>query len=329
MKKVFTKIRLWFVLFFHGLLYGLRSADQTISSQVNGEDEEINHKLELPGNVYDDLLQEKETQRVQETRDALYRVYREADKYEVRLGGMKTDGENFDDEESILTAVAVKKSGVDKLRKPVYETDGYKVVIVQDSKEYDNDIITKEKEAQTGEAIDDLSTLMFDVKYKQGITPRFHIERYIQKVVIKENKDGKQRFNLYFSQYARQFVKRDSLFISELSKLFSGAKRNSDILEIESLSFVTDKAYGIDSLHRITLTDINYIDICVFDGSFVLEFDCVKTDDDIVAKYKTKSLDEKYATMAPKNESVDIGALHRKVEKEEKQNNFETTTFKL
>lgn len=330
MANILHKIHLWFTLLFHGLFWGLKGADQTISSQVSGDGEEVNHKLELPGNVYDDLLQEKETQRVQETRDALYRVYREADKYEVSLSGMKTDGENFDDEESVLSATATKKTVQDKPKSPVYETDGYKLVLVQNAKEYENDILTKEKEAQTGEVIDDLSTLIFEVTYKIGITPRFHLERYIQKLVLKENKKNEYKVDLYFSQYARQFVKRDSLFIAELSKLFAGTKRTSDILDIDSVTFVTDKAFGSEDLHRITLSKLEYKSICVFDGSFVLEFDCVKDDLDVVAKYKTKELDEKYAVMAPKHESVDLGAWQRRIEKEEnKENNFETTTLKL
>ena len=331
MKKFFQKIRTSIVLFFHGIFWGLRSADLTIQSQTNGDGEEINHKLEVGGNVYDDMLQEKETQRVQETRDAAYRVYREADKYEVQLSGMREDGANFDDEDSVLTAKATKKASVDKPKTPVYETNGYKTILVQNAKEYENDIVTKQKEAETGQVIDDVSTLIFEVKYKDSLTPRFRVERYIQKLVLKESKEGKLRMNLYFSQYARQFVKRDSLFVAELSSIFAG-KRHSDILELESISFISDKAFGIEDLHRITLTKIQYVEIVVFDGSFVIEFDCEKDDLDVVAKYRTKELDEKYAIMAPKHDAVDIGAWQRKIEKETKkmeENNFETTTLKI
>lgn len=330
MKKFFNTLWRDTVLFVHGIFFGLRSADATIRTQVNGEEEEINHKLEVPGNVYDDMLQQKETQRVRETRDAAYRVYREADKYEVHVTGMKEDGENFDDEESVLTAVAVKKAPIEKPRTPVYETRNYKTVLVQNAKEYENDIVTKQREAETGEVIDEVSTLIFDLKYKDMIIPRFHVERYIQKLVLKENKQGKTRVDLYFSQYARQFVKRDSLFIAELSKVFSGTHK-SDILDVESITFITDKAFGIEDLHRITLTKLKFVNIVVFDGSFVIEFECVKDDVDVVAKYKTKELDEKYATMAPKHDAIDINAWQRKIEKETKkeENNFETTTFKL
>ena len=186
MKKLVRKI----VLFFHGLFWGMKSADITISSQVNGEDEEINHKLEVGGTVYDDMLQEKETQRVQETRDATYRVFREADKYDVKLSGMSMDGTNFDDEESTLSAVATKKVKGEPLRIPALTTNGYKILLVQNAKEYENDIITKEKEALTGEAIDTLGTLIFNIKYKDGVIPRFHVERYIQRLIIKANNNN-------------------------------------------------------------------------------------------------------------------------------------------
>ena len=325
MKKLVRKI----VLFFHGLFWGMKSADITISSQVNGEDEEINHKLEVGGTVYDDMLQEKETQRVQETRDATYRVFREADKYDVKLSGMSMDGTNFDDEESTLSAVATKKVKGEPLRIPALTTNGYKILLVQNAKEYENDIITKEKEALTGEAIDTLGTLIFNIKYKDGVIPRFHVERYIQRLIIKANNNNEHIVDLYFSQYARQFVKRDSLFIAELTKIFDG-KCKPDIFEdIDVIDFITDKAFGSENLHKKCITNLQYIGINIFDGNFVLEFKCDVSDEDIVAKYKTKELDEKYKHKAAKHESVDLMALARKTQKEEEENNYNPTIIKL
>ena len=331
--KFLKKIELSIRLFFHGLFMGMKNADATMLQQTSGGDEqEVNHKLIITDNVFDDLLQEKETQQVVEIRDKNYRVYRKSDEYEVKVTGMDVDGKNFDDEDSELHAVAVKKVSADGPRTKQYETKNYKIVLIQNSKEYENDIKTKQKEGQSGEVIDDKETLIFEVTYKDDIIPRFYVERYIQKVVLKENKDGKKRVDLYFSQYARQFMKRDSLFVAELHRIFSGISPKSDVLAINTLSFVTDKAYGADDLHRVTLTDFVFKKIAQFDGSFVIEFECKSTDEDIVEKYRTKELDEKYAKMEKKGKVTDINAVSRRIEKEEKEKeeqNYETTTLKL
>ena len=79
------------------------------------------------------------------------------------------------------------------------------------------------------------------------------------------------------------------------------------------------------------------IEIVIFDGNFVITFDChiVADGKDIVEKYKTKELDEKYDTVAPKSSSVDLFAANRKVEKEKKKQNeidlgnMTETTIKL
>ena len=327
--KLVNRIRLWLRLLFHGFFFGLRAADQTLTKQVSGEDDEINHRLEID-NVFNDMLQENETEQVQEMRDKNYRVYREADNYEVTVTGMKTDGENFDDEDSELYASASKKVFGDKPRTDLLETKNYKIVLVQDTKEYENDIVAKQKEGETGEAIDDKGTNIFDVTYKDDIIPRFYIERYINRLVLKVNDNGNYRVDLYFSQYARQFMKRDSLFIAELHRVFDGKSPKSDILAIDTLSFITDKAFGSEDLHRVTLNNFVYKNMCQYDGSFVIEFSCSKTDEDVVAKYRTKELDEKYATEAQKKAVVDINAMSRKIERdEEKEKTYEITTLKI
>ncbi len=326
--KWLNKLSLWFKLLIHGFFFGLRGADQVMSQQSSGDMDEINHKIDLSGNVFNEMLQQEETQQVQEMRDKNYRVYREADKYDVSVTGMGSEEE--DTPENDLHASATKKSTPDKPRTKQYETRNYKVVLIQNAKDYENDVVTKQKEAETGEAIDKRDSLIFDVTYKDDIIPRFYIERYLQKVVLKENKAGKQRVDLYFSQYARQFVKQDSLFVAELNRIFSGIAPKSDVLAINTLSFVTDKAFGAEDLHRITLSNLSFIRIATFDGSFVLEFSCIKDDSDIVEKFKTKSLDEKYASEAPKKESTDINALTRKIEKKENEEiDYEINTIKL
>ena len=114
--------------------------------------------------------------------------------------------------------------------------------------------------------------------------------------------------------------------------MFKKEVAHSDFDDIKTISFVSDKAFGVDSLHKLTLSEVKYKKIDIFDGSFVFEFDAKLNDEDITAKYHMDSLDEKYAKKAPKHETTEISAIMRRMngeEEEKKENNFETTTLKL
>lgn len=324
--KIIPKVKLWFRLLFHGLMFGIRGADTEIIDQTSGDGAEVNHKLEISGNVFQEMLNEQVTQQVEETRDATYRVYRKANNYDVHVTGMGTDGENLDNEDSELRATATKKVTPDQPRVDLAETSGYKIVLVQDAKEYENETEKRNIEAETGKAIDDRSNLIFTVTYKDGLIPRFYIERHIRRLALKKNKSGEYILDLYFSAYPRQFVKPDRAFISELVRIYDNRGCKSDILEVDKITFVTDKAFGCDDLHKITIGVGDLRDITNNDGSFILEFNCTKDDEDIVEKYRTESLDEKYKKKAPKKQATDINALVRKLEEDD---NKETNIIKL
>ncbi len=301
----------------------MKGAEDTIINAESEATSEINQKQELKGNVFQEMLNGEVTQQVQETVDANYRVFRESGKYTVQLSGMGEDGPVGD-----LSAVAVKKTQRIKPRNPVLETEGFKVRILQDAKDYGNSEETRENEALTGEASDDVNTLLFHVKYNEGVMPRFYIERYIKQVVVKENEEGKILFDVYFSKYARHFMKRDSIFIAELHRLEKTGR--SDVIDFENINFVTDKAFGIDDLWGVTCVNNGLAGFYEFDGNMVLEFEGTLDLEDLVEKHRTKELDEKYAKKAPKKQATALGAIMNRMEKEEpEENNYETTSFKL
>lgn len=323
LKKVGRNIRMFFIGFF----YGMKGADDKLLSPVSSDGEEVNKKVELGGNVYQEMLNQQETQQVKETRDANYRVYREADKYEVSVTGMGVDS---DKEE--LHAKAIKKGLHEKPRTDLYETKWYKPYIVQDNKIIENDIVVKAHEAELGEQIKNADTNVFTIKYADGVLPRHRIENYLQKLVIRKSKSDKYRVDLYFSMYARQFYKQDSLFIAELHRIYDANNEKSDILFLDEISFVSNKAFGIDDLYKITLSGLKYKTVNVFDGNFVLEFDCQFSKEDLTEKYRTKELDEKYAKQAPKHDGIQIDVLMRHINGEkpaEQEQNYEKTTLKL
>ena len=322
MKKFFNKIRLWFTLFFHGLFQGLRSADATMLSQVSGEDgddQEISHKLEI-NSVYNDLLREKKTQEVMETIDMSYRVAREANKYEVTLVGDLGDDSVGSEKE--LSAIAVKKVAMKYDKHPeVFNERGYHVTLIQDNKKIqkvNNFSMTAEdlKEAINTNGGDYVS--LIDLKYN-GFTPRFALQNFVTKVVVRETKAGKVKLDLYLPTEAGQFTKTDAILIAELHRIMDNNLKKTDFLDIQALSFTTEKAYGAEDYIWYNFAFLKFKKISIFDGSFVLTFEVGATQNvDIVEEHKTESLTKKYEEMAPRKDGLSIenvGAIERREKK--------------
>ena len=322
MKKFFNKIRLWFTLFFHGLFQGLRSADATMLSQVSGEDgddQEISHKLEI-NSVYNDLLREKKTQEVMETIDMSYRVAREANKYEVTLVGDLGDDSVGSEKE--LSAIAVKKVAMKYDKHPeVFNERGYHVTLIQDNKKIqkvNNFSMTAEdlKEAINTNGGDYVS--LIDLKYN-GFTPRFALQNFVTKVVVRETKAGKVKLDLYLPTEAGQFTKTDAILIAELHRIKDNNLKKTDFLDIQAISFTTDKAFGAEDYIWYNYAFLKFKKISIFDGSFVLTFEVGATQNvDIVEAHKTESLTKKYEEMAPRKDGLSIenvGAIERREKK--------------
>jgi hypothetical protein len=83
--------------------------------------------------------------------------------------------------------------------------------------------------------------------------------------------------------------------------------------------------------------DIKFIGADIFDGNFVLSFDCnvVENGKYLAEKFKTKELDEKYSEEKEKQDVIDIFSYIRREERRKDKNkevdvdNLNNTTLKL
>ncbi len=95
--------------------------------------------------------------------------------------------------------------------------------------------------------------------------------------------------------------------------------KKTDFLDIQALSFTTDKAYGAEDYIWYNFAFLKYKKMTIFDGSFVLTFEVgARQSVDIVEEHKTDSLSKKYEEMAPKeggNSIENIGAFKRRDKK--------------
>lgn len=316
-------------LLWHSLFSGMAAADSVIHSPQIKDSSVIEIQKEVKGGVFSDMLQEKETKQVIEMRDKYYRVLKEADKWST-----SNIDYNVDDDGNIISI-----NGTNRLRKKRKE-DFEKHVIVFNEENLPIRTIQDNKKIQKhsnfyvdlSENMEDFDTTITITR--DGITPRFNIEKYAKKVVVRE-KDERAYVDLYFPTEASQFGKTDAILISNLYKIWEEKNFRSDLTDFISIEWYSDKGWNTDDVCLFKYDDVKFIGTNIFDGNFVLTFDCnvVNNGSDLTEKYKTKELDYKYENDAPKNDAIDIFTLSRKIKEKDKKEidltNLNSTTFKI
>lgn len=305
----------------------MKGGDAVIEAPVSGgESSEVIAEV-TADNVFSDLLRGEETQRVKEFRDRYYRVYLESKKYKYVVDAPKGDRDSaWEDVFNPDCRRMVKIEGNTKNKPKIMEDDSpMPVLVIQDST-IDNkgevvDVI-KDKKVEGvvhSTVVTDIESCIFKIE-RNGFIPRILIEPYIKRVVVKKIDDTHSRLELYLPFYTRQFYKKDSLVKSEIERIRNGSK--SDLFDFESFLFITDNAWGTTDLRLFHFNDLVYENIDVFDGSYVVSFNCsnVLVDYDVTEQYRLKEVDEKYAEMAP-NEgvAVDLETAERRLEKLKKR----------
>lgn len=296
----------------HSLFYGLKGGDNAMKTiQKNGEDTAVVAEVQK-----EDMYQYYQQQ---EHKYEYYKVLREADKYNVDVS-IKGDMESDDWE---MGASAKKKTPLDYICKvKYYNPEELPLKLIQENKlvltktNFEESIKTSLLENGTN---DYMSIFNFE---RDGFTPRFKLEDYIKKIIIRVINDKEYYIDMYTTMYASQFGKVDAIFISQLKSLFETKNKRSDITDIKEISFTTNKAYGMEDMCTLHFTDVKYENIDVFDGNYVLTFKGVLKDmEDIVEKYRVESMDKKWEEKAPReNVDTNLMAIKRKMDKEENEN---------
>ena len=334
----FKKIKSRIQLLWHSLFRGMASADTIINSPTGSANSvEIVQQIRGGGGVFDDLLQQKETQRVIETRDKYYRVLKEADKLDtsgIKIIGEDDDGLVFSIPEEGLR----KKSKTDFMKHPPVFNDGnFSLRTIQDNKQIQksSNFNIDLKEALNPSLTNYDTTLNIE---RDDFLPRFQLEKYTKRMVVRNN-GNRAYVDLYLPTEASQFGKIDAILIANLNQIWKGEQKNSDLTDFKEIWWYSDKAWNSEDICLFKYDDIKFIGINVFNGSFVLTFDCNIVNDgtDLTEKYRTKDLDYKYETEAPKSNSVDIFALSRRNKRIEEKaaksemdlSNMGNTTLKL
>ena len=289
LKNYFNRLLGKVNLLWHSLFIGMKNADVLMTTSQKNNDAS---GYEIPetggGGVYKDLLEQKVTQEVEELRYASYHVAKESKKYRYIGNGN-----------------AVKKSDSQLKEKHVKidESDNLNVVLIHDNKVVCEDVYTILKEVDTKENKKNRND--YNIKIIRDLVPRFYIEDYVKKVVVKDAEEN-YVIDLYCSKYPRQFNERkDRAFLSEIKRIKDGFK-NSDILDFKKISWVTTNTWGADDWLTYSFIDFEFNQIVEFDGHYIIRFGC-KADvfgEDLLDKIYCATADEKYQKKTAKKNNV-------------------------
>ena len=257
MKKI-KNILLNIRIFWYSLFKGLKNADNLLTTNQSHQSA---IGIEIPNNedagVYKEKLQQKVTQEVEELRYSSYKIANESKKYKYIGNGEVKKKTN--------TELTEKHGLID-------ERDNLPIILIQDNNLICEDVLTTINEVN--ESKNKKITNDYTIKIKREILPRFLIEKYIKKIVLKES-DTNYVIDLYCSKYPKQFnTRKDKPFISELEKIKNKEVKNSDILDFEEIKFTTSNAWGVDDWYSFILNDFELYDIIDFDGNYIIRLGC-------------------------------------------------------
>lgn len=339
--KFFNRLKQNCIWLWHSFFHGMSGAEKAILSNKK-DDNIIGVVQEIGGGgVFADMLEQKETQQVVETRDKYYRVLREADKYDA--SNITIVSEDAETGEIVFgnTNSVRKKTKVDFMKHPpVFNPENFELRTIQDNKQIEKHkslLSISESDSSVKELLS--TSNEFDTTltiFRDSITPRFFLEKYVKRIVVRKN--GERVFlDLYLPSESSLFGKIDAILISNLHRMKENHDLKSDITDVIGFEWFSDKAWNSDDVCFFKYDDVEFIGTNIFDGSFVLTFNCKVVSDGkyLADKYITKELDEKYKNEEQKSDAVNIFALSRKMERDKaKKNeidvdNLNNTTLKI
>lgn len=296
MKKLWLNIRIFFTLLFKGLKNANDIAFTGNKDTDVGNGSSIEQQKEVQS-VYKDMLKGEITQEVIELRHEMYFAERASKKYKYTGNGR-----------------AIKMNDIIKYNGDLETSDGLEISIVQENKEdvgslLDYEIYNIGNEVALGEKSQgDLSKSKqkkFTINIKRDFLAKFNIEQYTEKIVIKQLNDDESIIDIYVNQYMKQFNNIHKLFLKQIEQIYTGDIRN-DIIEFNSLSFITNNAYGAEDLLEYEFNNIQFENIIRFNEFYVLRFlgKNVKYGNDLlndVYDERTAKLNEEHA---PRNNNM-------------------------
>lgn len=127
------------------------------------------------------------------------------------------------------------------------------------------------------------------------IRPKFNIEDYTKKMIVREIDGDERLLEFYVSIYPDEYNRKSRLFISEIKRAMNNP-RACDFVELVGVNYITSNTMGASDyeLYEYSVTGIHKI--VEFDGHYVIKFKANVTTngENIIDKFRELDLDERY-----------------------------------
>lgn len=147
-------------------------------------------------------------------------------------------------------------------------------------------------------SFDDMMSTFKDKKslyFQREVRPKFELESYVQKMLVRNISDDEKLLELYVSIYTDEYNRKSRLFINEVKRAMKNP-RFTDMLEITKINFISDKTIGSEDGLEYEYEIVKFDKIVEFNGSYVIKFIAkpIVNGDNIFEKYKLEELEERY-----------------------------------
>jgi len=140
------------------------------------------------------------------------------------------------------------------------------------------------------------------IKITRTITPNFYLELYTKTLKIRKIEDTKRMLEFYVSSYPDEYNRTTRLFISAIKKEIENKSMYNPILDLTSVSFISEKTQGVNDNHLFVYKNLVFDKIVTHNGFYVIKFigDVVVDGEYIMEGYRREALDNKYETKEKK-----------------------------
>ena len=308
-------IHLWLTKKIGTITMALSSVEKNALNQT-GEmlSSDIGHaQKHTQGQVADSLINGEITQEVMDLRWRMYKIIQETDGLTTQIIDYEADG-------TPITKTTKKdiKKGLKKVKMDTYDDYPLEFVIPND------EIVTSGNDVMDNHHIEifDEPTINHDedgmivsathgeikgeeyyftnktekpIIISSNITRRFFLENFTKKLNVRNISETEKLLEFYVSIYPDVDNRTSRLFLSELKKIIND-NRLSDLIEINSVDFITYKAIGVNDFLEYKYEIKSFDKIIEYNGYYVIKFIAspIINGEDILTKYKQNELELKY-----------------------------------
>lgn len=282
MKGLIGRIKLFFTSLFVGLFVGMKKTeDETLhQSGLDGDAGTSINQQVSENRVSQALLRGELTQEVIDLRYRTYAVAKESKHY------------NF-----FSPTLAKKKKPGNQENVHIENKDKREIVTIQENR-IDIETVTDSllRIGSDGKFVKKQNEYNIAILRRNGVTPRFRIEDFLKKIVVKKGDDEWTAIlDLYVSKYFDDKNVKSKPFVRELERIIDNGIR-SDMFDISSISFETYNAWGLDDMLRFEFGEPQLMLIMEYDGDYVIRMQASIIDGgtDMTEEFYSERMAKKY-----------------------------------